>query len=576
MTARDLGELEKAKLRYGDGCGARKLALLRRLATARLRTAAQVERLHEVLCFLRAHPDDAGLLALVSSMLATFGARKDVRGHRRALADTGIAGTSLRYSFFANTARWLSLRFPGALRVVWKGYENDALLSQRLPLFATWPETPGLDEVDMPAKDWVRRLAGPDTSDADFLVQRCERLGRTEQEREAFFEELDLEMEIDLEPATGLTSRSNALLAGRPVHFQTAPLQRQRPDLRAELRRRHAERPVDEATGERIIALAREAMVLRHRDLDAFAYGDPRDVRLFDCGGGLEFAVVGMKPERRLLLEAVYAYVTLKNGVPIGYVLTSGLFASSEVAYNVFDTWRGGEAGLVYGRVLAITKQLYGSDTFTIYPYQLGGDGNTEGLKSGSWWFYQKLGFRARDAGVLSLMRDELAAMAKDREYRTPIKTLQRLAAHNVYWSAGRQRDDVIGSFPLANLGLRVTDHLARRFGADRERGESVCAAEAARLCGARNWQRWSADEVLWWRRWSPLILLLPGIAEWSTAARAALVDVVRKKGGPRESEYVRALDAHRELRAALRALAVEPRQRRTSKSASPATSARS
>ncbi len=38
---------------------------------------------------------------------------------------------------------------------------------------------------------------------------------------------------------------------------------------------------------------------------------------------------------------------------------------------------------------------LFNVDTFTVYPYQLG-YGNDEGLKSGAWWFYQKLGFRAR------------------------------------------------------------------------------------------------------------------------------------------------------------------------------------
>ena len=40
---------------------------------------------------------------------------------------------------------------------------------------------------------------------------------------------------------------------------------------------------------------------------------------------------------------------------------------------------------------------------FTIYPYQLGDDGNQKGLASGAWWFYQKLGFRARDPQVLQL-----------------------------------------------------------------------------------------------------------------------------------------------------------------------------
>jgi hypothetical protein len=554
-TTKLLRELEGVRSQFGPGFAQQKCELLRQLAKVRLPSAAAVARLHESLCFLRAHPDDTTVLAAVTAMLDAFGRRPDLRRHKKALADSGIAGTSLRYSFFADTARWLSQRLPGALRVVWQDFTNEALLAQRLPLLATWPESPGLDEVDLSVPDWVRRLAGPGTSDADFLIHRCQRLGGSATLRETFFEELDLTFELDLQPETGAPSRTRALAAGRPVHFQTAPLHRQRPELRTELRRPARERTVDAATARHLIDLSREAMVLRHRDLDAFAYGDPDDVRLFDCGAGLEFAVIGMQPERRLLLEAVYAYLTLKNGVPIGYVLTSGLFGSSEIAYNVFDTWRGGEAGLVYGRVLGVTRQLYGSDTFTIFPYQLGGEGNSEGLTSGSWWFYQKLGFRARDPEVLATMQRELATLQKQPGHRTDLPTLKRLAAHNVYWSAGRERDDILGVFPLGNIGLAITDLLAQRFGADRERGERVCAEEAARLCGVRGWQRWSAGENLWWLRWSPLVLLL-GVDKWSAAERRALVAVVRAKGGRRESDYVRRLDAHKQLRATLRRLA--------------------
>ena len=54
------------------------------------------------------------------------------------------------------------------------------------------------------------------------------------------------------------------------------------------------------------------------------------------------------------MLECVYAFLTLKNGIPIGYVLTSALMESAEIAYNVFDTYRGAEAAHVYARVLAM------------------------------------------------------------------------------------------------------------------------------------------------------------------------------------------------------------------------------
>lgn len=550
---RQLAALERILTQFGAGHADRKYRLLHALEDRRLPTAAAVQRLHEALCYLRAYPDDQALLDKVVVMLDRFDLRPDLVHFQKQLADTGIAGTALHYSFYADTARWLSQRLPGALAVDWRNYSQEALLAQRLPLLAHWAETPALDELDWPVADWVRRLAGSD-SDADFLIRACAALPGSDALRETFFEELELD--FTLRPVPGAPSRSRAVLAGRPVQFVTTPLRRERPDLRQALRFQAAEQPVDAELAARLIVLAREAMVLRHRDLDAFAYADPRDVRLFDAGDGLEFAVFGMVPERRLLLEAVYAFLTLKNGVPIGYVLVSALFGSSEVAYNVFEPWRGGEAAHIYGRVLALTRQLFGSDTFTVYPYQLGGDGNDEGLASGAFWFYQKLGFAPRDPATRRLIASELGKMARKPGHRSPRTVLAKLAAHNVYWSLGKLRDDVIGVFPLAQVGLAVTDFLAARFGADRARAEPTCAAEAAELCGVRDWQKWDDGERLAFVRWAPLLLRIPGIARWPAADRSAAAAVARSKGGRRESDYCRALDRHRRLRRGLRALA--------------------
>jgi hypothetical protein len=548
-----LRELESLKARFGDGSGPRKAALLGVLARARLATAGEVVRLHEAACFLRAHPDDPDVLAAVESLLGGFARRGDLRRFRRRLADTGIAGTAIHYEFYGATARRLAARWGRNLRVDWPAFANRDRLEARLPLLASYAETPGLDEVDLPLPKWIARLKGPDETDAAFLLRRCGRIGRTTAEADALYDELALP--LVLEPGPTTPARTTAHFPRPAVRYQAAPLRRERPDIRAVLRSRPAVRPVSERDGAALIGLARDAMITRARDLDAFIHGDPRDVRLIDCGEGLEFAAIGVVPERRLMLESVYGFLTLRNGVPIGYVLTSALCGSSEIAYNVFDTWRGGEAGHVYGQVLAMTRAVFGSSAFTIYPYQLGGDGNAEGIASGAWWFYQKLGFRPREPDVLALMASELSRQRRQPSRRSTPATLRRLAAVNMYWFAGRPRDDVMGLLPLERVGLAVTDYLAARFGADRERGEQACAAEAARLLGARGWQRWRPAERLWWTRWSPLVLLLPGVARWSAAERAALVAVVRAKGGRRESDFVRRFDAHRRLRAALRAL---------------------
>jgi hypothetical protein len=537
---------------YGATIGGEKLKLVRALESVDLRSAEDVLELHETLCFLRAYPDSPELLEAVERALAGFERRKDLRRHAESLRDSGVAGTPIQYSFFQQMGYWLAERWPQHLRLLWDELRAPEAIESRLPIFALFAETIGLDELSLELREWIDRMRGSET-DASFLIRRCRALGLRGPLAEKFFEDMDLEIEIA--PLPGGPSRTHAKDQGAAIVFRDGPLKHARPDLRIEIERKPlAIRELTPEDGQRYIDMARTAMVTRSRDLDAFAYGDPNDVRLVEWEDGLAFACIGVIPERRLMLEAVYAYLTLQNGVPIGYVLNSTLFRSGEIAYNVFESFRGGEAAFVYSRVCAMMRTLFLVDTLTIYPYQLG-DGNSEGLKSGAWWFYQKLGYRPKDRGALATMKRELAAMKRRPAHRSSLATLRGLAAHNLYLHLGEERDDVIGLLPNAFVGLAITELLARRFGSQREEGETILAAEAAALCGVDSFHGWTDGESLAWRRWAPLIAVLDGVADWTAEERLALADVVRKKGGRREQDFVLAFDSHPRLRAAVLAL---------------------
>ncbi len=537
---------------YGPGRGAERLALLRALDRGRLVTAAQVRELHERLCFLHAYPDDAAVFVQVARMLARFERRADLRRHRAALADTGIAGTETYYRFTAATARWLAARWGDRLSVDWEDVD-DSKVSRHLTLLSAYAESPGQDEPPLEGRAWLDRLRGGVT-DAAFLVGRLAALDAGPFVRDHLYEELGLMLK--LAPGPGTPSRTRARDVRAPLVVRTGPLRRGRPDLRAEARTPpRTIRPLGPRDGARYIDMARESMVTRSRDLDAFEGASPLDARLVDCGGGLTFACLGVVPERRMLLEAVYGFLVLQNGVPIGYALASALLRSSEIAFNIFETFRGAEAAYAYGRFLAVVRALFGTDTFTIFPYQLG-HGNEEGIESGAWWFYYKLGFRPRDAEVRRLVRRELARMAVRPSHRSSPATLRRLARRNVFLDLGPRRDDVIGVLPIDRFGLAVTDALNARFGPDRDRAVRESAAEAAALLGAGDWRRFPAAERLAWQRLAPLVLLLPGVTRWPRADRRSLARVLRAKGGRRESDFVAAFDGHARLRRALAALA--------------------
>lgn len=558
--SRDLAALEALRLTYGDAAATRqRRGLLARLARARLTTPEQVLRLHEALVFLHAYPPDAATLRLVRRMLAGFANRADLRKHREALADSGVAGTDTRYRFFAATARRLALAHGAHLHYDWNEWDDPSRLEELLPLIAAHGETPGLDEYDLGLRGWLARMKPHAMGDAAWVTRRlADRVADA-----ALFERLHdgIDAPMVLRSAPGTPERSTSRWPVRRVHLQSKPLDRSRPDLRAVLAAPPLSiRTLNRAEGERMHDLTLTAMVTRQRDLDAFAYASPDDARVVNAGGGLQFAVLGVVPERRLLLESVYACLTLRNGVPIGYVLTSALHGSAEIAYNVFDTNRGADAAHVYGQVLAMTRALFGVDAFTIYPYQLGGAGNEEGLASGAWWFYRKLGFAPTDASARKIMRREEARMARGPAHRTSRRTLMALAEHNVYWHLGRERRDVIGRLPLANIGLAVTDLLARRFGTHDDRGAAACVAEARALLGGGPAAGWRPGERQAFERWAPLVLLL-GVRRWSAVDKRALLHVIRAKGGRRESDFVRAYDAHARLRAAIVMLVRETRE---------------
>ena len=137
--------------------------------------------------------------------------------------------------------------------------------------------------------------------------------------------------------------------------------------------------------------------------------------------------------------------------------------------------------------------------------------------------------------------------MRRRPSHRSSPAVLRRLAHANLFWHAGRDRDDVIGLLPLPAAGLAVARLVAERFGGQRLLG----------TLGVRSLRGWSEGERLALRRWGPLVHVLPGLERWSAAEWRALVEVVRAKGGRRESEYVWRFDRHRRLREALRALAL-------------------
>ena len=400
-------------------------------------------------------------------------------------------------------------------------------------------EAAALRELDLPGYDALDRLRGRET-DAAFLVRRVPAMPGDSFTREAFFDAIDAS--FALSPGNDTPARTHAKLALAPVAFGDAPIRRGRPDPRAELRRPPlAVKRLSPQAGRQAVDLGRAQMATRERDIDGFAYGDPRGVWLVDDGDGLAFTLNGIVCERRAVVPATFGSLTLRNGVPIAYLQVDLTGRSAALSYHAFATFRGGEAGYTTARMLAMLHHVLGAASFTLDPYQLGGKGNDDGIESGAWWFYYKLGFRPRAANVKRVLRNELARLAANPRHRSSAATLRKLAAGHLVFDVDARRPVPLP--PLAAIGMRIADRLTAR--GDRERALQEASRDAMRVTGLRSLKGWTSGERLAWQRWSPLILTLPGIARWSAPNRRALVGIVRAKGGISETEFVARFNAH-------------------------------
>ena len=96
-----------------------------------------------------------------------------------------------------------------------------------------------------------------------------------------------------------------------------------------------------------------------------------------------------------------------------------------------------------------------GATAFVLDPYQIGYE-NEEGIESGAFWFYRKLGFRPTSRELLKLTEKEEQKIATRKQYRTSAKTLRKLAkSPMIFQLAGTENNDW-DRFQLRRIGFRM------------------------------------------------------------------------------------------------------------------------
>ena len=559
---RQLTELEASRFRFGRHEAPRVVKLLHRLDAARFADTASLIRFHEALLFLRAFPQGPAVVRATERILNRF--HRKVEAFRKAGANmdafepievSGIAGTEMGDTLSFDVASWLIQRIPGKVEIAWKNYEPGRELGTTGPRFIPLLEDDAYVEADTPWRRWLETAAGKKGSDhsgqiAAWLVERFEQLPLSAQQKAELYESLRVPLCWNLGNST--VARTRNWKPVRSVFYHSEPLiSRSQVSLAEELAKPPVQlKRLSRQQGDGIMDLIREVMLVRYRELYGTTLGDPRSVVRAQIGRGMTIHLWNLPPDRRLPLRSYVAGLTLKNGVPINYIEAIGLCEWMEVGFNTFYTFRGGEAGWIYAQVLRCLCHLMGTTCVSVYPYQLGHQ-NDEAIDSGAFWFYRKLGFRPGRAELQRLAEREEGKIAADPKYRTPARTLRRLAAGHVFYELPGSEVGAWDRFSTRNIGLRVNRRMAKEFQGDSARIRLESARNVSRIL-AVDPSSWSELEQASFENFALVLALIPDLSSWKREEKDAVVEVIRSKAKPDEMLYLHLTQRHEKFRDAL------------------------
>lgn len=538
MSAARLADSIRVSARALDAAAlAQALAAASRSA-ARISSPREARALHDALLFAVAHPPDAASREAAETALAALAARLEGRQALAArLQNSGLAGTAVVGEFSLPVVR--ALASSEGARLAHDSTDADFALTQLFVREALLPpERERLEREQHPLDRWLARHAPPGRRLA-LLLAWVASSTRDERMQELLFAALRVYVRWDLTASSWSITRARGL--PRPVHYSA---DRDRSVRLEDWVAKPLPRPARLSRGEAVhlLATARGVLACLLREVDTVTYGSPEGVTLFRLERGIDVALFGMRPGYRLALESYFGYMAFRNGVPAAYGGTWMFGHRCKIGINIFPFMRGGESALLLAQLVRIYARHFGPDVFFVEPYQIG-KGNPDGIRSGAFWFYYRLGFRP--------VQDPLAALAADAYVRlraggrTPAAILRKLADADLSWTVPAGRTAPLPDPYAVNRAL--TRWLDRHYAGDRLAAVEGSRATTRRLFG-RAMPEVNAD-------YGPLLAMLDGAPGWPVRDRQALARLLTAKLEGDERNYALGLARHRRLLAALAAL---------------------
>ncbi len=552
LTAAAVERLRLAARRFTREGATATTRLLRGCSAAAVGDPGALVAYHDCLLFLLAYPQTPGLRDSAEQELARVAAeakRLAQRGERDrwALEDSGMAWSETSPTLSFSIARWLVDRYPGQAEVdsfADGGQPIRAVLQLCLPALEE-----GILSRERPPGELLDLLAGDfPGSRLEWLLDQLARAPCSEEIREHLFESLRAFIRVRL--MDGPLARTFARGLDRNPFYHRGELRRAVHSRAVIAQPLPPARKLSAGDRRHVIDTARALLAGLARETETTRWSLPGDVEYFDLDRGVSIALFPMPPERRLPIDTHVGFMVFKDTIPIAYGGGWPFLGLCRIGIHIFEPYRGGESAHAMCQVLRVYHHRFAALRFLAETSQFG-EGEPEGLTSGAFWFYHRLGFRPVDLRLWKLVEAELEYRRADERHRTPVGVLRRLARSDLELVLPGGESPAARCDP-AELSLAVTRWIGVRFGGDRSAAELEALASVSSALGVAGMEGWPEPERRSFRSLCLLLAMVPGLDGWTAANRRKAIAIMRAKGSPKEDRYFELMRSHQAFTAAM------------------------
>ena len=552
-----LNKLKPLITGLGEPFTSQKSELLELISKCEIKPVSALKQYHNLLLFLMAYPENETLLKKAQAELNRLKDALDrigMQGTRReklSLDGSGFSYTTLTARFSFELVKWLAEQFPNQVEFdscAVDAYQAEQVMSMLMPV----------DQHDMigsfykaDLNKWMKFVtAKSNLSRLLWLIHRIQSVEGNTFTHHSLFALLQVYITITfsgnlhgLTEAYGLKNKPfyhNRLIKEvDPLKIIRAPVN---PPEKITL---------DEK--DHLVRTAKMVLCALMRETDPVTYAETQSTLFFKLNRGIAVALYTINSERRLPMECYVGYLAFKNGMPVAYGGGWIYDHRAKIGINIFPAYRGGESAYLFSQLIRLYAQYYNLNCFVAEPYQIGNN-NNDGIRSGAFWFYYKLGFRPVQHHLQKLAKEEFHQISTNKNYRTSAVTLRKLAASNMQLiiSEDFKSNEYFDLEEIIKLQLKTE---ARNYGGNKRKADEAAFNHLVKVLEIKNTGKWPVNELAAFKNAAPVIALIPDINTWNKKEKAALIKTIRSKGLLNEKNYIFNFQKHHKLTSSLYAL---------------------